>query len=63
MWVPERELDPLVGHKDGREHETFRGSEADVFHVSRGRIGVDPECQGHGSASVEQRRDWGCGGR
>jgi hypothetical protein len=55
MWIPWRELEALVCHEDRREHEAFRGADADVLHVSWGRIGVDPECQGHaGSPRVGQ---------
>jgi hypothetical protein len=57
--VPERELETLVGHEDGREREALGRAKADFLHIPRGRVGVDPECHDHKvSAGVGQKRDW-----
>jgi hypothetical protein len=57
--APWRKLEALIGHKDGREREAFGRPEADVLHVSRGGVGVDPECYAHrASPSSGEWRDW-----
>jgi hypothetical protein len=48
--APWWKLQALIGHEDGREREAPGRSDADVLHISWGRVGVDPERHAHAAS-------------
>lgn len=42
MGIPQRKLDPLIGDENSVEFQAIGSSEAEVFHVSRSRVRIDP---------------------